>query len=90
MDNEPIRCQDCGDPINLERLEVIPDTKWCINCADKHTQPYRGLNYFEGKGAVGISLWKDPDGRDMMEEMHGQRGGQRIRRRHGCIEERKF
>jgi RNA polymerase-binding transcription factor DksA len=26
-------CQECGDPIHPDRLEVLPGTKLCIGCA---------------------------------------------------------
>ena len=29
-------CEDCGQPIAAERLEVLPFTVFCINCAPKH------------------------------------------------------
>ena len=31
------RCTDCGKPIAHERLEVMPYTSWCIDCARKHS-----------------------------------------------------
>jgi hypothetical protein len=30
-------CTLCGRPIDPERLEVLPDTKFCVDCA--RTQP---------------------------------------------------
>jgi RNA polymerase-binding transcription factor DksA len=26
-------CEVCGQPINPERLEILPDTRRCVNCA---------------------------------------------------------
>ncbi|GJL82730.1 MAG: dimethylmenaquinone methyltransferase [marine bacterium B5-7] len=26
-------CEECGDEINIRRLEALPTTRWCINCA---------------------------------------------------------
>jgi DnaK suppressor protein len=26
-------CESCGQPINPQRLEALPDTRLCINCA---------------------------------------------------------
>ena len=28
-------CERCGEPIDPERLEIVPDTKRCIQCAQK-------------------------------------------------------
>jgi DnaK suppressor protein len=27
------QCQNCGQPIGEARLEAMPETRWCINCA---------------------------------------------------------
>ena len=36
--NSPHRfCSLCGKPINPARLEVLPDTSYCVDCA--RTQP---------------------------------------------------
>jgi RNA polymerase-binding transcription factor DksA len=29
-------CEDCGQPIGIDRLEVLPFTVFCIDCAPKH------------------------------------------------------
>ena len=29
------RCEECGSPIRPERLEVLPYTRVCIDCAQK-------------------------------------------------------
>ena len=31
------KCVDCGKPIGRERLEAIPYTPWCIECASEHS-----------------------------------------------------
>ena len=31
------KCHDCGNSIPTARLELLPDTEYCVNCADKHT-----------------------------------------------------
>lgn len=28
-------CSECGDEIPQERLELLPYTQWCVNCAEK-------------------------------------------------------
>ena len=27
-------CEDCGEPIALKRLEVIPDARYCVECQE--------------------------------------------------------
>ena len=29
------RCASCGEPIPIKRLEVLPYSVYCVNCADK-------------------------------------------------------
>ena len=31
------KCFDCGNEIPAARLEFLPDTEYCVGCADKHT-----------------------------------------------------
>lgn len=31
------KCHDCGNPIPPVRLELLPNTEFCVKCADKHT-----------------------------------------------------
>ena len=31
-------CLDCGKVIPAGRLEIFPNTQWCVGCADKHSQ----------------------------------------------------
>jgi DnaK suppressor protein len=40
-------CEDCGDYINMKRLEVYPTTPWCIDCKTKKEQ--RDKAYGGGK-----------------------------------------
>jgi DnaK suppressor protein len=28
-------CAECGEEINLRRLEVQPDTRWCVDCKER-------------------------------------------------------
>jgi len=30
------RCEDCGEPIGAERLEVLPATRQCVRCAARN------------------------------------------------------
>ena len=33
----PKDCEDCGKPISLERLDIFPNTQFCVKCVDKNT-----------------------------------------------------
>lgn len=32
-------CQDCGTPIDLRRLSVMPATRYCTACQSRHEDP---------------------------------------------------
>jgi hypothetical protein len=32
-------CEDCGEIIPVERLEVLPNTKYCVKCSISHPLP---------------------------------------------------
>ncbi|MCE5259650.1 MAG: TraR/DksA C4-type zinc finger protein [Chloroflexi bacterium] len=34
-------CENCGSPIPSERLEIVPETTLCVNCANKLEQGIR-------------------------------------------------
>jgi hypothetical protein len=44
-------CNDCGVVIPEERLEILPSTKYCVECAEKYTVPRMGLMEFSHKTA---------------------------------------
>jgi hypothetical protein len=35
-----MRCADCGNKIPDARLEILPDTEYCLACSDRHTFKY--------------------------------------------------
>ena len=35
-----MNCLDCNNEIPEARLQAVPDTDYCVNCADKHAQPF--------------------------------------------------
>jgi len=35
-DGEGEICEDCGEPIDARRLEALPMTTLCIDCAERH------------------------------------------------------
>ena len=34
-----MKCHDCQEEISEIRLEAVPDTCYCVKCADKHSDP---------------------------------------------------
>ena len=46
-----MNCHDCGKPIAPARLEAMPGTEYCVNCADKHTEPVVGRMIYNHKTA---------------------------------------
>ncbi len=46
-----MHCHDCGNEIAPARLEAMPGTEYCVNCADKHTEPVVGRMIYSHKTA---------------------------------------
>jgi hypothetical protein len=44
-------CKACDNKISKARLEVLPNTEYCIECADKHTADFKGFMVFSHKTA---------------------------------------
>ncbi len=42
-------CEECGNPIPAERLEVLPDTTTCVGCSRE--KKYVGFNSYSHKTA---------------------------------------
>ena len=40
----------------MERMQVMPDTEYCVNCVDKHTDPIVGRMIYNHKTAGEVSL----------------------------------
>lgn len=38
-------CEDCGEEINRERLRVVPDAPYCIECQKKREAPDSGISH---------------------------------------------
>lgn len=34
-----MKCQSCNADIPQARLDAVPDTQYCVKCADKHAPP---------------------------------------------------
>ena len=46
-----MNCFDCGNKIPEARLQAVPDTEYCVNRADKHTEPIVGRMIYNHKTA---------------------------------------
>ena len=46
-----MKCFDCGSEIPEARLQAVPDTDYCVKCADKHTEPVVGRMIYNHKTA---------------------------------------
>ena len=46
-----MKCFDCGSDIPAARLQAVPDTDYCVNCADKYTEPVVGRMIYNHKTA---------------------------------------
>jgi len=46
-----VNCFECNNEIPAVRLEAMPNTEYCINCADKHTEIVMGRMIYNHKTA---------------------------------------
>ena len=46
-----MKCFDCGNEIPEMRMNAVPDTEYCVKCADKHTEPVVGRMIYGHKTA---------------------------------------
>ena len=47
-------CADCGQDISPARLAAIPETLWCVNCAEQHVTTTRAkIVVMHGLGRAG-------------------------------------
>lgn len=51
-------CNDCGIAIAPARLEALPDTEYCVNCADKHAAPVVARMIYNHKTAGEVFIAK--------------------------------
>ena len=56
-----MKCFDCGDTISAARLNAVPDTNYCVECADKHAPPVVARMVYSHKtaGEVFIARGKE-------------------------------
>ena len=43
-----VECQGCGEEIHPKRLEILPNTKYCVKCSDVGRK--RGVTIQRGEG----------------------------------------
>ena len=53
-----MNCFDCGDVIPEARLEAVPDTEYCVNCSDNHTERVVGRMIYNHKTAGEVIIAK--------------------------------
>ena len=53
-----IYCNDCGEKINSVRLEILPDTEYCVNCSKNHKQPMVARMIYNHKTAGEVIIAK--------------------------------
>ncbi len=46
-----MKCFDCGNDIPAARIQAVPDTEYCVQCVDKHTEPVVGRMIYSHKTA---------------------------------------
>ena len=46
-----MKCFDCGQDIPEARIKAMPDTEYCVQCVDKHTEPIVGRMIYSHKTA---------------------------------------
>ncbi len=46
-----MKCFDCQMEISEARLQAVPDTEYCVNCIDNHTERVVGRMIYSHKTA---------------------------------------
>lgn len=46
-----MNCLQCSNKISGARLQILPDTEFCVACASKNTQPYVARMIYNHKTA---------------------------------------
>lgn len=42
-----VKCSNCNKRISRDRLEVFPDTKYCVKCVDHFTEKIVGITVWD-------------------------------------------
>tara|TARA_R110001583_G_scaffold24366_1_gene88947 strand:+ start:1454 stop:1663 length:210 start_codon:yes stop_codon:yes gene_type:complete len=53
-----MNCFDCGNEIPEARLDAVPDTDYCVNCADRHAPPMVARMVYNHKTAGEVFIAK--------------------------------
>ena len=53
-----MNCFDCGNEIPEARLDAVPDTDYCVNCADRHAPPMVARMVYSHKTAGEVFIAK--------------------------------
>ena len=51
-----MNCLDCGNEIPELRMQAVPDTEYCVKCADKYTERVVGRMIYSHKTAGELVL----------------------------------
>jgi hypothetical protein len=51
-----MKCSVCETEIPQERLEALPDTIYCIECAKRHVVPVKGVMTYDHKTAPTLCI----------------------------------
>jgi len=63
-----MKCIKCETPIPEKRLEILPETKTCVNCSDTHAWYLR--NIVSGKCEyMETEIIKDPKAAEVLRKM---------------------
>ena len=53
-----MNCFDCGNEISVARLNAVPDTEYCVGCADKNAPPFVARMIYSHKTAGEVFIAK--------------------------------
>ncbi len=53
-----MNCFECGNEIAVARLNAMPDTEYCIKCADKNAPPFVARMIYNHKTAGEVFIAK--------------------------------
>jgi hypothetical protein len=51
-----VKCFDCNSTIPQARIKAVPDTEYCVECVDSHTEPTMGRMIYNHKTAGEVIL----------------------------------
>ena len=51
-----MKCFDCNSTIPQARIQVVPETEYCVDGVDKHTEPTMGRMIYNHKTAGEVIL----------------------------------